>query len=84
MLRRGTLEAMLPRCRAKREADLKFAETDCFTRQLPDVELVFQHNDGYAVSKRDAVGYDLVIWINGRIYKSADGRNRAIERRLQN
>jgi hypothetical protein len=57
------------------QRDLEFAERGRFTGELAPLTLGYQLNDGYAITSRVQNAAELVIWINGRLYKGADGRN---------
>jgi hypothetical protein len=57
------------------ERDLDFAEYGRFTGQMQPVNLSYQLNDGYALSHRRPYRYELVVWINGSLYKDPSGRN---------
>lgn len=57
------------------QRDLEYAENGRFTGQMQSVELTFQLNDGYALSNRKVYATELVIWINGVLYKDAAGHN---------
>lgn len=57
------------------QRDLEFAEAGRFTGELAPLTLAYQLNDGYAITSRIQYAAELVIWINGRLYKGADGRN---------
>lgn len=57
------------------QRDLDFAEDGRFTGELAPVTLRYQLNDGYAITSKTQYAAELVIWINGSLYKGADGRN---------
>jgi hypothetical protein len=57
------------------ETAMAYAEAGRFTVQLPALTLNYQLNDGYALTRRRAVRHELVIWINGVLYKDTNGRN---------
>jgi hypothetical protein len=57
------------------ERDLEFAENGRFTGQMQPLTLSYQLNDGYAVSSLQSYRTELVVWINGELYKGDDGRN---------
>ena len=57
------------------ERDLTYAESGRFTGQMQRVTLDYQLNDGYALSSRRPFQQELVVWINGALYKDASGHN---------
>lgn len=57
------------------QRDLDFAEGGRFTGELAPLTLGYQLNDGYAITSKIQYAAELVIWINGSLYKGADGRN---------
>lgn len=57
------------------ERDLTFAETGRFTGQMSPLNLSYQLNDGYALSKRQSYQQELVVWINGVLYKDPQDHN---------
>lgn len=57
------------------ERDLYFAESGRFTGELSPLTLSYQLNDGYALTRYQAYAQELVVWINGNLYKGLDGHN---------
>lgn len=49
--------------------DLDFSEEGRFSGQLSDLTLDYQLNDGYALTRKKSVRHELVVWINGELYK---------------
>lgn len=52
-----------------KEYELQYAQAGRFTVHVDPLELVYQFNDGYALTRREVVSLDLVVWINGEIIK---------------
>jgi len=61
------------------EKDLQFAEPGRFSVQMEPLRLNYQLNDGYALTRATPHSHDIVVWINGRLYKDAQGRNLQIK-----
>ena len=61
------------------QKDLNFAEAGRFTGELAPLTLSYELNDGYALTSKAQYAAELVIWINGALYKGADGRNLQLE-----
>lgn len=57
------------------ERDLAYAESGRFTGQMQPLNLAYQMNNGYALSNRQPYQQELVVWINGVLYKDPQGRN---------
>ena len=57
------------------ERDLDFAETGRFTGQMKPLTLDYYLNDSYAVSTKKSYKQEIVVWINGRLYKDSAGHN---------
>lgn len=51
------------------ERHLQYAQLGRFSGQMQPVTLGYQLNDGYALSNFQPSRYELVIWINGALYK---------------
>jgi len=54
---------------------LDFAESGRFTGRMHPVTLDFQLNDSYALSTFRPFKYEIVVWINDKLYKGYDNRN---------
>lgn len=66
------------------ERNLDFADAGHFTGEMGNLVLDSQINDGYALSSKTSQRQELVIWINGRLYKDPQGRNLQLNMRDAN
>lgn len=57
------------------EMDLQYAEQGRFTGNLGTLTLGYQFNDGYALSRYEPTKHEIVIWVNGTLYKNSQGNN---------
>lgn len=57
------------------ERSLEFASSGRFTGEMRPLTLAYQLNDGAAISKIEQYACDIVVWINGKLYKGLDGNN---------
>lgn len=60
------------------EMDLEYAEQGRFTGNLGVLTLDYQFNDGYALSRYEPTKHEIVIWVNGVLYKDSNGQNLGI------